>query len=142
MKTFLTSLLITFSIILFSCKKEKTEIPNYKEEIVFSTDTNSYMHLQDIAFTLTNRSNNDLTYFGCSYGIKPVIEIEQYINEEWKITHFTLCIEYSWHQLVPDKDIHDTIHSNWIDPGKYRLKCQTMKDSIVSEVWSNEFEIE
>jgi len=135
--------LLFFVLIFFilSCERDEIDESPDKNEVVFSTDKNSYMNLQDIAFKLSNRLNNNVSYFGCFFGSSPVIELEQYTNEEWEIKHFTLCVEYSWHQLLQNQDMLDTIHSNWFEPGKYRLVIELMKDTIQIPVYSNEFEI-
>ena len=141
MKTLSTSLSFILLVLLLSCERNETEELPDKKEAELSTDKNSYMNLQDIAFKLCNSSNNNLTYLGCAYSYSPVIELEKYTNEEWTIETATLCIEYSWHQLLQNEDILDTIHSNWFDAGKYRLKCHLTKDTAQLTVYSNEFEI-
>jgi len=141
MKTLFTILSFILIVLLLSCERNETEELHEKKEVELSTDKNSYMNLQDIAFKLSNSSNNNLAYLGCAFNYSPVIELEKYTNEEWIIEHYSLCIEYYWHLLLQNEEIFDTIHSNWLDAGKYRLKCHLMKDSLEIVVCSNMFEI-
>lgn len=143
MKSSIITIAFIFFITLLSCDTNETEyLPDEKDVDLF-TDRNSYMNLQDIAFKLCNNSHNNLSFLGCWFSNSPVIEIEKYKNEEWATHHFTICVEYSWHQLNSGQEIIDTIHSNWFDTGKYRLKCQLLEnDSIESIVYSNVFAIE
>lgn len=141
MKKLFTSLSFILLVFVLSCEKNETEELLEKKEVELSTDKNSYMNLQDIAFKLCNNTNSNLTYLGCAFGNSPVIELEKYTNEEWIIEHYSLCIEYFWHTLLQNEEIFDTIHSNCFDAGKYRLKCHLMMDSLEIVVCSNMFEI-
>lgn len=128
-------------MLFWNCERNETvEIPD-KKYVELNTDKNSYLNLQDIAFNLCNNSHDNLSYLGCWFSNSPVIELEKYINEEWVVEHYTLCVEYSWHQLHSGQEIADTIRSNWFDTGSYRMKCNLMIDSLETIVYSNVFEI-
>lgn len=141
MKTFFTILSVFLIVLVLSCEKNETVEPPDNKEFVLSTDKNSYLNLQDIAFTLSNTSINNLAYLGCAFNNSPVFEIEKYTNEEWEIAHFALCVEYHWHPLLENKEISDTIYSNWLDFGRYRLTTRLLQDTTHFSVYSNEFEI-
>lgn len=141
MKPLLTLLSVILIILVLSCERNEDVELIQTEEVLLSTDKNSYVDLQDITFKLSNTSYDNLAYLGCAFNNPPIIEIEKYTNEEWIIEHFTLCIDYFWHPLLENKEISDTIHSNWLDTGRYRLATQLLQDTTHFKVYSNEFEI-
>lgn len=127
-----------FLIILIACEKDIS----INDKIDISTDRETYMNLMDIVIRITNNSENDLVYEVCNGKIP--YGIEKYADENWGLIYSPVCNafqSYCCKALIPGQEYLDTIKSNWLDAGKYRLVYSFEVNNSANAFYSNTFKI-
>lgn len=137
MKLFLQILSIISFIFLLSCNKEELNQPLVEKKIEFSTDKNVYYDMENIAIKF---QNNTSSYIGVNWC--RLYYLEKYQADKWESMGGPPCPGESGFEIAPHTVKSDTLHSNWLDKGKYRLATFTLRlDTTYFKVYSNEFDI-
>lgn len=130
-------ILIMLVLFMVSCTKNETEQVVAQQEIIFVTDKSLYHDLEDIAIKFQNNTSSDLRLDWCR-----LYYMEQFKNGIWESTGDPPCpYDGSFIIINPNETIFDTIHSNWLDNGKYRFVTYNLStDTSHISICSNEFE--
>lgn len=137
MKPILKLLSIILLTLLLSCNKEKIMQNPVQKEIDFTTDKSEYHDLVDIAIRFQNNTSSYLWVNWCR-----LYYLERFENGKWENMGGPPCPGGSSIQIEPHSVIMDTMYSNWLDKGKYRLATYDLWiDTAYTTVYSNEFDI-
>jgi hypothetical protein len=141
MKTIKNLLLIIMLIFIVSCnKKEVPEIIPI-EKIEISTDQNSYKALDNISYSIKNKTSKEIIYWACQYQTDPNFGIQKKNQNIWEIAQYSACPEFTWIPMQINEEENDTIYWNWLNTGEYRLEIRFINNDKDTLVYSNKFEI-
>jgi hypothetical protein len=121
---------------LLSCNKEEKISNDPQEGICFYTDQSTYTKADKIVVKFWNNTESNILSGSCRLYHKEIFK-----NNSWKITGEGPCPGGSNIYIVPKEWSIDTIKSQWLEEGKYRLVAEIYDYKESMTVYSNEFVI-
>lgn len=140
MKTFGITAIMAIFIFVTACNEdEETITPS--TVVILSTDNSTYIHLDNIIFTIYNETPNSVNHGICQNSFDFDYEIEKKEGNQWVSLDTITCSGFSWTELSANSTNSDTVSANLLDEGDYRIKMKFIIESNNTALYSNLFNV-
>ncbi len=136
-----TIAILAFFVVLVSCKKEEEKTSEPDPIVTVYTDNTTYVNLDNIVFTIENKTPNTINYTICGFSHILDYEIQKRIDSEWVTSAAPTCPDFTWVDLEVNTKISDTISASNLDKGDYRFKMKLIIESNSTIMYSNIFNL-
>jgi len=140
MKTFGILTILAIFVFATACNEEEETITPAKT-VILSTDNSTYIHIDDIVFTIYNETSNSVNHGICQNSFDFDYEIEKKEGNQWISLDTITCSGFAWTELTANSTNSDTLSANLLDAGDYRIKMKFIIQSNNTALYSNLFNI-